>query len=340
MVRIETPVVLNCWIEKSRAFADKVAQLFNKKEDLSKPENDDALVKAGYIAVDRLKNEFAILMNDFPQERRYVVSYILSTLLNKINSKKDGYKLFQDGKTNKAFVLMELAFFVYSFCPCFEHTQKVLSMIVYFDDELAFKDDSKNHGRLLNLIRRYSFIFEKANLNDICNWFIFFYEFKLYLSKESEERLLTRIRDENNPILWANFLIYSQYDTHFFKHTIESVEEEISRNINQMIPLSPFLQREFWYVIVFNNCPYLSTCVKTILDEKVDEIKRSGNEACDLSVNMVYEFMKSKKQNMFFYWGYFRFSASRQLTYRTYQRTLFKQYNKRLSTVYYGSLDS
>ena len=48
------------------------------------------------------------------------------------------YKLFDEGKTSKAFIFLELAFYVYSFCPCFEHSQKVISMIVYFDDELKF----------------------------------------------------------------------------------------------------------------------------------------------------------------------------------------------------------
>lgn len=33
----------------------------------------------------------------------------------------------------------------YSFCPCFEHTQKLISMIVYMDDELHFSKDELNH---------------------------------------------------------------------------------------------------------------------------------------------------------------------------------------------------
>ena len=77
-----------------------------------------------------------LLMNEFTKERRFIVSYILSTLLNNISSKKDGFKLFDDGKLNKAFVILELAFYVYSFCPCFEHSQRMISMLVYFDDEL------------------------------------------------------------------------------------------------------------------------------------------------------------------------------------------------------------
>lgn len=132
----ETPVVLNDWIDKTRAFADKVSELFYKKRELHESGEIDYLVKNGYISLDRMKNEFSLLMNEFPKERRFIVSYILSTLLNNISNKKDGYKLFDKGKTSKAFIFLELAFYVYSFCPCFEHSQKVISMIVYFDDEL------------------------------------------------------------------------------------------------------------------------------------------------------------------------------------------------------------
>lgn len=35
-----------------------------------------------------MKNEFSLLMNEFPKERRFIVSYILSTLLNNISNKK------------------------------------------------------------------------------------------------------------------------------------------------------------------------------------------------------------------------------------------------------------
>lgn len=57
-----------------------------------------------------MKNEFSLLMNEFPKERRFIVSYILSTLLNNISNKKDGYKLFDKGKTSKALIFLELAF--------------------------------------------------------------------------------------------------------------------------------------------------------------------------------------------------------------------------------------
>ena len=158
----ETPVVINDWIENTRMFADKISDLFYKKRELHELKEIDYLVKNNYISLDRLKNEFSLLMKKFPKDRRFIVSFILSTLLNNISNKKDGCKLFDEGKSSKAYIFLELAFYVYSFCPCFEHSQKVISMIVYFDDELKFTKDDKNHKKLLALIRRYSFVFENG----------------------------------------------------------------------------------------------------------------------------------------------------------------------------------
>lgn len=61
-------------------------------------------------------------------------------------------------------MLLDLAMYIYSFCPCFEHTQKLISMIVYMDDELHFSKDELNHKKLINLIRRYSFVFENIKM--------------------------------------------------------------------------------------------------------------------------------------------------------------------------------
>lgn len=48
------------------------------------------LLKSGYISVDRIKDDFIYLVNEFPKEQRYIVSFMLSTLLNNISNKKDG----------------------------------------------------------------------------------------------------------------------------------------------------------------------------------------------------------------------------------------------------------
>jgi len=336
----ETPVLLNKWIEKTRILADKVAALFFNKKELRHNDECDYLVKNGYISLERLKDEFAVLMVDYPNDRRYIVSFILSTLLNNISNKKDGYKLFDVNKTGRAYVLLDLAFYVYSFCPCFEHSQKIISIIVYFNDELNFKSVENNHHKLINLIRRYAFIYEKANLNDICNWFIFFNEYNISLLKSSEAVIYNRIIHENNPILWANYLIYSRYNSWYNNEVLNKVEEVIRNNITQMVPAEPLLQKEFWYVLIFVNCPYISESLKLKLKEIVESIPHTGTDVETKSSKLIYDFISRNQSNLFFYWGYYNFDACKQLTFRTYQRTLFKQYKSKQTKESYGSLDT
>ena len=178
-------------------------------------------------------------------------------------------------------------------------------MIVYFDDELEFKTNEKNCLKLLNLIRRYSFIFENANLNDICNWFVFFYEYKISLLQHSEKIISYKILNSDNPILLANYLIYSRYNDNYFSFFLDQTESIIKNSISNMIPFEPLLQKEFWYVIVFHNCPYLSASLKTIIQNKISEIQISDNSACAKANKFIYDYLVGCHTNAFFYWGYY-----------------------------------
>lgn len=61
--------------------------------------------------------------------------------------------------------------------------------------------------------------------------------------------------------------------------------------------------------------------------------------ACAKANKFIYDYLVGCHTNAFFYWGYYHFSTSKQLTYRTYQRTLFRQYKKKRPFEIYGSLD-
>ena len=299
------------------------------------------LLKSGYISVDRIKDDFIYLVNEFPKEQRYIVSFMLSTLLNNISNKKDGYALFEPDKCARAFVLLDLAMYIYSFCPCFEHTQKLISMIVYMDDELHFSKDELNHKKLINLIRRYSFVFEKGNMNDLCNWFVFFHDYSVSLLRNTEAILEKKLREEDNPILWANYLIYSRYHSDYHKEILIWVEELLQYKVNQIGSKDPLLQKEFWYVITFINCPYISGSVKTALEGIVRPMATAAETNLANKIKkIIAEFLLQNKSNLFFCWGYYHFNTSKQLTFRTYQRTLFKQYKNKRSIELYGSLDT
>lgn len=337
----DTPVVMSTWLGKTRELSDKIADLFYRKHELHEKETTGPLLKNGYISLERLKDDFIYLINQYPNEQRYIVSFMLSTLLNNVSNKKDGYLLFDSTKQGKAFVLLDLAMYIYSFCPCFEHTQKVISMLVYMDDELKFGTDDLNHKKLVNLIRRYSFIYEKGNLNDLCNWFIFFFDYKINLTNTIEEKIEAKLENEDNPILWANYLIYSQYFSGYHEDVKNRIEQLILYKIDQIGTKEVILHKEFWYVLVFINCPYISTAIKAKLATIIQNLKKANpTQAAEKVTNIICDFLLQPALNLFFYWGYYHFNTSKQLTFRTYQRTLFKQYKNKRSVELYGSLDT
>lgn len=338
--KTETPVIMSTWLGKTRELSDRISNLFYKKHELHEMENKHPLLKDGYISLDRIKADFTFLVHEFPNEQRYIVSFLLSTLLNNISNKKDGYALFDSNKLGRAFVLLDLAMYIYSFCPCFEHTQKVISMIVYMDDELCFKSNEESHKKLTNLCRRYAFIFERGNLNDLCNWFLFFNEYNISLLKDTEILIERKLYKEDNPILWANYLIYSRYFGAYHSNLCKIIESIIMNKIDQLGNSDITLQKEYWYVLVFINCPYISKSTKDALRNVVQRMTKANPITdADKLRNLIVDFMLQPVPNLFFYWGYYKFSTSKQLTFRTYQRTLFKQYKNRRSIELYGSLD-
>ena len=340
-IKSETPVIISDWLGKTRNLADRIADLFFSRHELHQKEEPTPLLKGGYIPLDRIKDEFTCLIHDYPNEKRYIVSFILSTLLNNISNKKDGYQLFEQKKCGRAYILLDMAMHVYSFCPCFEHTQKLISMFVYFDDEVNFVHEEINHRKLINLFTRYAFIFERGNINDLCNWLIFFYEYKIALPQKTELVIEEHLEKEDNPILWANYLIYSRYYLNYHKKILSRVESVIDTKLESITEKEMFLQREFWYVLVFANCPYLNPAIIARITQIIQNgIILSPQTVSQKACNLIYDFMSTNKQNLFFCWGYYKFNTSKQLTFRTYQRTLFKQYKNKNSIELYGSLDS
>jgi hypothetical protein len=334
-----TPCLPKKWLEKTRTLADVIDGFFDnrKKLDYDKlPEEEKHLIKKDYFPVDRIKDEFATLMNDFPEDRRTIVSFSLSVLLNNISKKKDGYRLFADEETNKALLLIDLAFFMYAFSPTFDSMRKLVSMIAYMDDEVHFSEKgSSGNRRLENTIRRYAFIFQRGNLPDLCDWFPFFVEYSIALDAATENKIIARAEEDNSPITWANILLYSQYYSSFFDEVKNKVEKIIDTQISRMSSKEPMMQVEFWYILIFHNCPHLNSAIRVKIDSIVDRIQNIAKNSLNPSAKatlLVCDFLKQKSTNgnkppeSFYDWNGSR-SFSEQITYRTFQRTIFKRYS-------------
>lgn len=213
-------------------------------------------------------------------------------------------------------------------------------MIVYFNDELRFIENPTRHQKLQNLFTRYAFAFLRGNLNDLCNLLLFCSEFKIYLPSTCEKQIFKTIKQPNNPLLFANFLLYSRYYQPYFDEVCIELEKIIEKNISHITKGEEMLQNEFWFIIVFNNCPFLSVQLKQKMQAIIDRIKvPNADKPSGIVINLFCDFLSSNRKNLFFTWGAHQFSISKQIAFRTYQRSIFREYKKKNSLLFDASLD-
>lgn len=342
-----TPWLPKEWLEKARNISDKIGELFinySKQEYNKLPPEQQFIVNPDYILVDRLKDEIAVLIKNHSEDKRTVVSFLLSVLYNKISKKKDGYTLFDKNHIGKSLLLIDIALYIYSFYPSFDQTRKIISILTYIDDEVDFKHCEKYHKKLCNKIEQYSFVFEKGNLYDICDWFPLFYEYNINLKIDIEDSWLQKAKMLNDPIIWGNLLVYSQYNKEFHEDLCGTIESIINTQVSKIVYDDPMMNTEFWYLLIFHNCPFVSQQTRDTLDKIIERIKndslsKKGVNNYSLSLDiiiMLCSFLQlslpsgKKPENSFFNWKGYK-DLSEVITYKTYQRTVFRRYKNKSS---------
>lgn len=345
-----TPCLPKEWLEKTRQLSDIIGDFFyqGKKSDYENlPEEDRYIVKNDFISVDRIKDEIAVLVKKYPDDRRTIVSFLLSTLLNNISKKKSGYTLFGKKRLGKALLLLDIALYIYAFYPSFDQTRKVISIVAYLNSEVDFKHEEKAKEKLSNTINRYSFIFQSGNIHDLCDWMPFFHEYNIELDTTTECALIENASKNNDPIIWANLLLYSQYYKPFFMELLGKIEAVVTKQLSKISDKDPMMQEEFWYVLIFHNCPYISVTLRTKMSSLIQDIRlRAANKNSNPSnrvIQLICDFLErssssgNKPEESLFNWKGVR-NFSDQITYRTYQRTVFKRYRKNTYGLY-ASID-
>lgn len=343
LVRDETPCLPKEWLEKTRILSDMLGSLFYKgcKADYDKlSEEQQSLVIAEYVPVDRIKDEITVIMKQYPEDRRTIVSFLLSTLLNNVSKKRNGYILFGKQPVGKAFLLIDLSLYIYAFFPSYDQTRKMISLLTYIGDEIDYKQDAGLKQRLFSIIHRYSFIFNNGSLFDLCDWFPFFAEYGFHLESHIEEDLVKKIADYNDPILWANLIIYAKNSTSFLAEILHKFKPILEDQLNSIVEKEQMLHSEFWYIIVFHNCPFIDSRLRQAMSDIIDSIRNGAISKPKynsfpslLATVLICDYLQrqsptgNKPMESFFNWNGTK-SFGEQVTYRTFQRTVFKKYKK------------
>ena len=199
----------------------------------------------------------------------------------------------------------------------------------------SIKDSSEN-DKLQRAINRYAFVFRRANLPDICDWFALFNDFNIHLDSHTENAIIKTAEAIDNPIIWANILLYAHYYQPFFITIKQEVKQIVECRIDRISSHEQMLQDEFWYVLIFHNCVLLGTDCQSKIQNVIDDIQNKAmanpkNYPNKKIAMMICDFLNTKS-------GFFNWDSSTRisetLTYRTFQRTLFKRYKSSRYGIY------
>lgn len=123
----------------------------------------------------------------------------------------------------------------------------------------------------------------------------------------------------------ATFLYYSQYNDRYLDEISSVVNSILNKKLNYLNNKNEILLlREFWYVIIFNKCPYVSEENKKLIEDilKIILEKNSKNR----NIKLFIDFMLDKNQRYcFFSWRKKGIKFMQEITYRTSSMTVFKR---------------
>lgn len=338
-----TPVINNYWINKTRDYVDKIEKIFDNS---SMPEQ---LLSNGFINFLRMKNDFDVLIKEHPDYTRYIISFILSTFLNKFKKQKKGLLLINKPKKSKSLYLLDLVFYIYSYFASFDNTQKFITIFYYIKSELL-KDESFDYSKIERIFTKYSFIFLKFPLQDLSNLLLVIAAHKSALPYIVEKYLEDFLEKEKNPLLWACYSIYSKYDITYHKKITDVINNNIEIALSNIKPDNMMLYSEFWYIIIFFNWQNLSPentkgikqLLKIFKHKNLDENNNNNILRKDILtpiIDFIEEF-DSNNNHYFFNWGIDIYESINQaITYRTLQRTLFQQYKGIHGLEIFGSIN-
>lgn len=330
--RRTTPFINSLWISKTRKLSDSISNIFNKTNKLNTSEDETSLLKNGYLQFDRIMDEIKIIICEYPESKKQIVSYLLSTIYNQVSKKNKSISIFNTKNTNKALLLIELCFYIFSYHTTYDHAQKLLSIIALISSEVDLINIENLNNNFQKIINNYSFIFEVDTISDITNLLIMLNEYKLNLPVSIEKQLENRIIKERNPLHLAVFLIYAQYNRKYSSYIKNIIEDNIKHALDELTHCQEILlNSEFWFILIFINCNLLDESIKSKMRKFISNIITTytgDSSSAKKATILVCEFINQRKQNLFFTWGYSKFSLTNQIAFKTYQRTIFKNYRR------------
>lgn len=350
----KVPFVLDEWLNATNLFTNRAStMLFTTKEEqrdsIEKRTDDgasDEILKPYLLKSRALANGKRAIMNQlnelickYETKDRTIVAYFLGMILNKVSRNKGKITIFKENVSENTVInFLDLIFYAYSFFPNFNNTQRLLSIISYVRDEY---DIFEQKEKLQALINRYAFVFEKGNLNDIVNLILFCKQAQIEIPYKQEEKIVKSLREKDDPLLWASYLLYAGYSKKYYKEIRDEIGQILLERIEAIVKKTGvYTYREFWWVMIFNKSPHIIVAEQTMIDELINDLRvatGSNLNAGDICGNLFVDYLKTSNKQ-FFEWDMEKKDFLRNITFKTRERSIFKNYKENIISLAWSSL--
>ena len=124
-----------------------------------------------------------------------------------------------------------------------------------------------------------------------------------------------------------------------FKEIKNIIEETLIERIDAIVKKdSIYTYREFWWVLIFNKSPHISPEIQDKINTVIPDIltETNGNPGSLLG-NIFLDFLKNNDKQ-FFEWDINDTDFLRSITFKTRQRSIFKNYQENLRALNWSSM--
>lgn len=161
---------------------------------------------------------------------------------------------------------------------------------------------------------------------------------KIEIPFHQEEKIVKSLREKDDPILWASYLLYAKYSKKYYQEIRNEIGQILQEQIAGIVQKeSIFTYREFWWVLIFNKADCLTSVEQDKIDELIASIKTSTERSAGAILGRLFKEYLMNSSIQFFEWDMKKRDFLRNFTFMTKERSIFKNYQQNLNSLEWGS---
>jgi len=248
-------------------------------------------------------------------ESALVCSYILSTVLNKVEKNKNE-EILINMELNELVIFI---LFVYSIQVNYTSTQKIIRIFSFLID--------KHHLDIRDLIERNlerfeDDIFTKFS-NDWIDLLLFFANYEIDISYKLIEKITDIFVEEENPVNLAALCILAESKFIKTNDIIKKVNKIIKSNIEKINWDDLFQDEQGWWIYIFLSYPKLNVTEKRNIIGKIITVKSNlKSTPSDDAKKLVLDFLLTNDKH-FIEWEFTQENYYNKYFFYTKDRTVF-----------------